>query len=450
MGVQAMRDVLWLALTASAMDVSTSVAKGIVGGLTNALVLIRGPSTTNTAPRRRAVAEITPQMLLDGLRQDIVEREYLWTGKISEELYDEDCSFRDPTIAFQGLATFERNVAAVDSLLRFVKSRRVCLRDLRLDDDGAVAQWRMVGAFPWGASLRLEGTTRYLTGDDGRILKYEEDWDNMSALGALTTIFKPDVKPPTDLRGKRFLVLPGFANSKSDYETPFGDPNGFAGALRRRGAIVDVLDVARLAWLRVFLQADWSYIVGSADWTTSAYAWYIGKCRRYLEESRERVFVVGHSAGGWLARALLRKYPELEAKIEAVATLGTPHRPPARGCVTRGVLRALARADALDPPLVNFVTVAGDLAPATADIVQESYSLVSGRDLADVKGLSGDGVVPETFAHLDFATERPTIAAVHSINVVGTLQPTPDPWYGSEARLDDWLPALLRASSLSS
>ena len=86
-------------------------------------------------------------MVLDGLRRDFVENEYLWSGRITPELYDEDCVFTDPTLTFSGLSTFEANLANLDPYIeRFVPpaGRAVELDSLELADDGAVeARWRI-------------------------------------------------------------------------------------------------------------------------------------------------------------------------------------------------------------------------------------------------------------------------------------------------------------------
>ena len=126
---------------------------------------------------------LTSAMVLDGLRRDFVENEYLWSGRITPELYDEDCVFTDPTLTFSGLSTFEANLANLDPYIeRFVPpaGRAVELDSLELADDGAVeARWRMVGdiAVPWKPRLDLRGCTRYtLGGDGGRIVRYDESW----------------------------------------------------------------------------------------------------------------------------------------------------------------------------------------------------------------------------------------------------------------------------------
>ena len=59
-----------------------------------------------TCPKPRIVqGVVTPEELLDGVRADYEERMYLWTGDIDPNLYDEDCTFTDPTLSFKGLAT---------------------------------------------------------------------------------------------------------------------------------------------------------------------------------------------------------------------------------------------------------------------------------------------------------------------------------------------------------
>jgi len=136
--------------------------------------------------------------MLAGLRADFEEHEYLWSGKITAELYDEDCVFTDPTLSFGGLATFERNLANLDPWIeRFVPpGARSCeLKKIELLDDGAaiVAEWRMVGdlALPWRPRLDLDGRTRYtLGGEGGRISSYDEAWA-ITPSEALWMLVKP-------------------------------------------------------------------------------------------------------------------------------------------------------------------------------------------------------------------------------------------------------------------
>jgi hypothetical protein len=80
----------------------TAVSQGVVGALVN---LGAPVDASLVAPRR--LAKVSPESLLAGLRGDFEEREYLWSGRITDELYADACVFTDPTLSFKGLATFK-------------------------------------------------------------------------------------------------------------------------------------------------------------------------------------------------------------------------------------------------------------------------------------------------------------------------------------------------------
>ena len=471
---------------------SSGVAKAVVGGLTqviNTLVPVE-----EREPRRRRFKSLSVDALVEGLRSDFFEKEYLWSGKLDAELYAEECEFSDPTLSFTGLATFERNLKSLDPIIEKVvppENRRVSLVDIRKDTENRVvtAKWRMVGDFalPWRPRLELDGTTRFTYGSDGRIVSYDESWDNLSAVEALLTVLRPTfsgesprrqpillqeekkknpehwpgrlegVPPPTavqTLRDVDVLIFPGFGNDQLDYRTPLGQPEdvGLEACLERRGATVRTLPIKRSDWIRVFTRGlrDGPFLLNQADWSSRAYDWYLDLAESAILAAERPLVVVGHSAGGWLVRALLRRRPDLAKNIAAVVTLGSPHAPPdGTPCATRGVLQALQDADIrLGPPPVPFLTVAGDAVDAADDFTLDSYSRVRGDGS---RFLCGDGVVPLTAAHLAFADVALTLdGALHSINLPGTTLPT-DKWYGAEPRVDDWIPALadlLRMTSL--
>lgn len=84
-----------------------------------------------------------------GVRRDFTEKNYLWTGRITVDLYDKSCSFTDPTISFTGVDTHQRNLAALSWLVdRLVSesSSELLSCDLNADSSAVVAQWRMQGA----------------------------------------------------------------------------------------------------------------------------------------------------------------------------------------------------------------------------------------------------------------------------------------------------------------
>ena len=88
---------------------STSAAtKTIVSGLTQ-LVNLNGGAKPANKKRPRRFASLTPQQVKAGLADDF-RNEYLWSGRITPELYDEACVFTDPTLSFRGLDVFEANL----------------------------------------------------------------------------------------------------------------------------------------------------------------------------------------------------------------------------------------------------------------------------------------------------------------------------------------------------
>ena len=162
------------------------------------------------------------------------------------------------------------------------------------------------------------------------------------------------------------VILPGFGNADVDYKTPFNQPEeaGFCAVLARRGfEDVTVVDLPRWEWLRVaggLFDAD--FWLGKQKPDSLAYGWYLRRARQTIAAASERcggarVLVIGHSAGGWLARATLDQgtwdmtaeegdggtSTTLQARdvVCGLVTLGAPHFPPPAGsppCATRGAL----------------------------------------------------------------------------------------------------------------
>ncbi|KAL9682537.1 hypothetical protein QQ045_014338 [Rhodiola kirilowii] len=191
--------------------------------------------------------------------------------------------------------------------------------------------------------------------------------------------------------------------------------------------------------------------------------------------------VIGHSAGGWLARVYMEEFGR--DGISLLLTLGTPHLPPPKGLPgvidqTRGLLYYVEEQCAKPEytPEVKYVCIAGryiqgspifgpsdvasdytttsvntiqpdseaatlnDItksAPPTlqARFVGQGYKQVCGR--SDVWG---DGVVPEVSAHMDGALNISLDGVYHS--PVGSDDEL-RPWYGSPAIVDQWIHHLL-------
>lgn len=257
------------------------------------------------------------------------------------------------------------------------------------------------------------------------------------------------VRPPV-------LILPGFGNDAVDYadgeravtpESP--DDGGLVARLQKRGfEDIHVLPVARADWLRVAAALlDEDFRAGRAPPKT-AFGWYLDrlndKVREVSDSSGERVMLLAHSAGGWLARAALADgESDVVDRTRALVTLGAPHRspplePPAED-QTRGALRfvderypgAFLRSKGLE-----YVTVAGAAVLGNEEAERgtaEREAFISYRRLVGRGDVVGDGIVPLENAHLPGATEVTLQNARHSIS-------SPGKWYGAEEVVDDWLP----------
>jgi len=203
--------------------------------------------------------------------------------------------------------------------------------------------------------------------------------------------------------------------------------------------------------------------------------------RAYEESGGEKVMLVGHSAGGWLARAAMgdgvwdeEGGVKTADRIRCLTTVGAIHKPPPElgSCSTRG---ALAYTNTEYPGAflaeegVTYVTVGGDAVMgydskkkdevnegreavdeiyavrgegSSAKVAFDSYEIVCGEG-----SVTGDGVVPLEWTMLEGARHIALEGVLHSINEAGTTVPT-DRWYGSEKVLDRWLPVVLEEAGL--
>ena len=113
-------------------------------------------------------------------------------------------------------------------------------------------------------------------------------------------------KPPV-------VLVPGFGNAVVDYISPLGQSEdvGLCSVLRRRGFTdINVVPVQRWEWVRVAGGlTDPDFYTCQQRPTGRAYGWFVQRIRDEIDAARartgQRVLVVAHSAGGWLARAAL-------------------------------------------------------------------------------------------------------------------------------------------------
>ncbi len=166
------------------------------------------------------------------------------------------------------------------------------------------------------------------------------------------------------------------------------------------------------------------------------------------------LLVVGHSAGGLMARLLTAPEPfagrklGAASRIGAIVTLGTPHRVSSGEGIGRRINAvASSIADELVPgaffaPEVGYVSVASrsirGLPGGTGRerIAHLLYRSVIGR--AAVPGTEGDGLVPVVATTLVGARPLVLDRALHGPGSSG-------PWYGTDDEVDVWWPVALEA-----
>ncbi|KAJ4829085.1 hypothetical protein Tsubulata_050231 [Turnera subulata] len=291
-----------------------------------------------------------------------------------------------------------------------------------------------------------------------------------SNLGTSTTTARPAV------------ILPGLGNNTGDYGKlkailvkEYGVP-----------AVV-VAKVSRIDWLRNAAGlVDPNYWRGTLK-PRPVLDWYFNRINEAVLQAKElapggTLSLIGHSAGGWLARVYLEEFGLSDVSL--LLTLGTPHLPPPKGVSgvidqTRGLLYYVEKhcRKAVYTPQLKYVCVAGrylqgapffgksdveinsmvptDSSQPSAEavlvndmsnsvpiskgfrarFVGQGYKQVCGR--ADVWG---DGVVPEESAHLDGALNISLDGVYHS--PVGSDDEL-RPWYGSPAIVEQWVQHLL-------
>ena len=113
------------------------------------------------------------------------------------------------------------------------------------------------------------------------------------------------------------VICPGFGNDQIDYDEPLQQPKevGLKSVLAKRDFDPDqiyTVPVQRGDWLRVAggLLDIPDFYTGNAKPTGRGYGWYIKRLKEsvdlaYEESGGEKVILLAHSAGGWLARAAM-------------------------------------------------------------------------------------------------------------------------------------------------
>ncbi|GFH56075.1 hypothetical protein CTEN210_12551 [Chaetoceros tenuissimus] len=247
------------------------------------------------------------------------------------------------------------------------------------------------------------------------------------------------------------VICPGFGNCSKDYETPFDKDEelGLVSVLGRRGFDTEkiyTVPIQRLDWMNVARGLfDFRFYSGDAKADGLGYGWYLKRLRETVELAHEesggeKVLLLAHSAGSWLARA----------------ALGGVHRVPhdASSCVTRG---ALKNTDTLFPGAflakegLQYFSIGGAAVKGSIDtdcnaqnVAFHGYKLVSGTG-----NMIGDGIVPLEWTKLEGAKHISLEGVFHSICNIeakksAEIHELNHKWYGSENVVDRWLPEIMK------
>eukprot|EP00899_Mesostigma_viride_P026950 jgi/Mesvir1/743/Mv17344-RA.1 len=271
------------------------------------------------------------------------------------------------------------------------------------------------------------------------------------------------------------IILPGLGNNTADYDKMVAN-------LKDYGLSASSINVARVDWLRNALGLlDSAYWKGTLqprpvlDWYLTRVHAAVGKAR---QEGAGEVDLIGHSAGGWLAR-LYMHYFGVDG-VRKLITLGTPHNPPPRnlpGVIdqTRGLLYYVEEKCPRDAHAdVEFVCIAGQYlrgsplrgepepvagvqgAPgggaSSSSVATKStwQQRVVGQGYKQVCGMAavwGDGVVPVESAHLPGAINLTLHGVYHSpvgaddttLQERGESESPARMWYGSKPIMEQWI-----------
>ncbi|KAJ8486363.1 hypothetical protein OPV22_018848 [Ensete ventricosum] len=138
--------------------------------------------------------------------------------------------------------------------------------------------------------------------------------------------------PSTTVALRPVVILPGLGNNTGDYMD-------MAMTLREGYGIPSVVArVSRVDWLRhaaaLLSPGFWRGSLRPRpllDWYLERVAEAVAEAKLLLEDDGS-ISLVGHSAGGWLARVYMEEFGM--SRISLMLTLGSPHLPPPKAVYT--------------------------------------------------------------------------------------------------------------------
>jgi len=120
---------------------------------------------------------------------DYVERQYYVTGRLTKQIYADDCFFDapDPDMPVTGLTKY---VDAISNLFERKSSQVQLLCIETIDDKTILARWRLEGTLklPWRPKVKpYTGVTVYHLNEQGLVQRHTELW-SITAFDAFVSV----------------------------------------------------------------------------------------------------------------------------------------------------------------------------------------------------------------------------------------------------------------------